>query len=200
MAQKSLPKWIVIISDLISGEYYGRNNKRKQLRSNNLKGIALSGTFKSNYKVYACIVAFLFLWLVIAPFEFREFRLSRILHPLLWIATGIAGVWLLQNKQYKQIRVKLIILFGLYLLLTCWFLFSSIFCSLGKGSVVYVNKKNRSNIIICRPYACFLTSDDCEYFISWSITGNLRWTRKLSGSRFDTAKWERFKDSAKNKY
>jgi hypothetical protein len=156
--------------------------------------------FKSNTKWYVYAIAFVFLWIVISSFEYGDFRFSRIMHPLLWIALGMAGIWLLRNKRYKPIRVKLVILFGIYLLVTCWFLFSSVFCGSAEGRIVYVNKKNRSNTIICRRYACFLTTDDCEYFNSWTIAGDLRWSRKLYSNQFDTTKWERFNDVSKNKY
>jgi hypothetical protein len=144
--------------------------------------------FKSINKGYVYTLAFVFLWIVLSSFEYRDFRFSGMIHPLLWIALGIAGIWLIRNKRYKPIRVKLVILFGIYLLVTCWFLFSRVFCKSEEGRIVYVNKKNRSNTIICRRYACFLTDSDCEYFISWTIAGDLRWTRKLYSNQFDTSK------------
>jgi hypothetical protein len=156
--------------------------------------------FKSWNKVFAGIIAFIFLWVIVSSFEYRGFRFSRILHPLLWIALGMAGLWLIRNKRYKPVRIKLVILFGIYLLVTCWLLVGIVFCRSEEGRIVYINKKNRSNTIICRPYACFLTTDDCEYFKSWTIAGDLRWTRKLYNSQFDTVKWERFNDVSKNKY
>jgi hypothetical protein len=156
--------------------------------------------FKSNNKLYVCLIAFVFLWVIASSFEYRDFRFSRILHPLLWTALGIVGLWLIRKKRYQPIRKKLVILFCLYLLISCWFLGSSVICRSEEGKIVYVNKKNRSNIIICRPYACFLTTGDCDYFNSWTIVGNLRWTRKLYTSKFDTTKWEPFNDESKNKY
>lgn len=149
--------------------------------------------FKPHSKVYAYIMIFLLLWIVVSSFEYGDFRFAKVLHPLLWILIGLTGVWLLRNNGYKPIRIKLIILFGIYLLATCWFLFSGVFCKSGDGRVVYVNKKNRANTIICRSYSCFLTDDDCEYYSRWKIAGDLRWSRKVYKTKFDSTEWERFK-------
>ena len=156
--------------------------------------------FNPGKKAYAAAIIFIFLWFVISPIEYGNFRFSSIWNPLLWGVSGAALLWLLNNKRYKPIRVKLIVLSGIYLLVSCWSLFNSVFCRYGEESIVYVNKKNRANVVICRPYACFLTSDDCGYLISWTIAGDLRWTRKLYKIKFDAAKWERYYDASKNKY
>jgi hypothetical protein len=148
--------------------------------------------FKLTYKWYVYAIFMVFLLLVVAPFEYGSFRFKTVINPVIWIIPGIICLRLLRNKKYKHIQVKLIILFGIYILVTGFFLFSSVFCKYtDEDSVCYVNKKNKSLTIVRRGYSCYLTTEDYEYYKCWTIIGNLKWKTKIDYSKVDTTKWER---------
>jgi hypothetical protein len=148
--------------------------------------------FKLPYKWYVYAISIVLL-LVVAQLEYRNFRFKTIINPVIWTLLGVVCLRLLRNKSYNHIRVKLIILLGIYIIFTGAFLCNSVFCKYADEDwILYKNKKNKSLTIVCRRYSCYLTTEDYEYYKCWTIIGDLKWTTKIGYSKVDTTKWERF--------
>lgn len=150
--------------------------------------------FKSVKKWLVYITVIVFLLVIAGQLEYGNFRFKSIIHPLFWIALGIACIRLLRNKRYRHIQVKLIILFGIYLLISCFLLLGVVLCGSSENTILYVNKKNRSNTIFYRSYSCFQTTGDFEYYKSWNLIGELRWVVKKETREVDSREWEPYND------
>jgi predicted membrane protein len=148
--------------------------------------------FRSVKKWLVYITVIVFLLVIIGHLEYRDFRFKTIIHPMFWIALGIACIRLLRNKMYRHIQVKLIILFGIYLLISCFLLLRMVLCGSTESSILYVNKKNRSNTIFYRSYSCYQTTGDLEYYKSWNLIGELKWVVKKDTREVDSSEWEQY--------
>ena len=142
-------------------------------------------------KWYILTLCLAVLLVIAIPLEYGSFRFKTVVFPILWITLGVTGIKLISNKQNRYMVVKLIIAFGIYVLLTLYFLFTLTFCRTGESRVWYVHKENPSVNLICRSFECYMTSGPCTLYKSRKIIGKLRWTIKFSDNVVDTTKWQK---------
>lgn len=140
--------------------------------------------------VYITVIAFLLV--IVGHLEYRDFRFKTIINPIFWVTLGVACIRLLRNKRYRHIRVMLIILFGVYVLISCFLLLRTVLCGSSESIILYVNKKNRSNTIFYRSYSCYQTTGDIEYYKSWNLIGELKWVMKKDRREGDSGEWEQY--------
>jgi hypothetical protein len=148
--------------------------------------------FRPVKKWLVYITVIFFLLVIVGHLEYGNFRFKTIINPIFWVSFGIAGIRLLRNKRYRHIRVKLIILFGIYVFISCFLLLRMVLCGSGESRILYVNKKNRSNTIFYRSYSCYLTTDEFEYFKSWNLIGDLKWVMKKDTREVESGEWEQY--------
>ena len=133
-----------------------------------------------------CLAAMLFLF---APLEDGSFRFKTVLYPGIWITLGFIVLRPLKDKRNRHFVVKLIIAFGIYVLLTFFFLFRMVFCASEDHGVWYVSKENPSISLICHSFECYQTTGQCTFYKSYKIIGKLRWTTKYADDKVDLSKW-----------
>jgi hypothetical protein len=143
--------------------------------------------------VYITVIVFLLV--IVCQLEYGNFRFKTIIHRMFWIALGISCIRLLRKKKYRHIQVELSILFGIYLLISCFLLLRMVFCGSGESRILYVNKKNPSNTIFYRSFSCYQTTDDLEYYKSWNLIGELKWVVKKDTREVDLSEWEPYKEN-----
>ena len=119
--------------------------------------------------------------------EYDNFKLSRIIYPLICISLPFVLQYLLSELYLKvsHIIISTLVYIGI---ISLSYLFS-LFCAWSDDLLLYKNKKNKSLLIVCRTYDCYGTDEDCHLYKVKKITKHIKWVTKFEEKKVDSTKW-----------
>jgi hypothetical protein len=147
----------------------------------------MQSIFKPSVKKVLAVLIFFLVLFIFLPLEYDKIKAKTFIYPIMW--TGMGYIVFKAFRRKSNIQITLLILLGIIgLFYTITHIIG--FCAWGSNGTLYINKKNKSNRIVCRTYDCLGTAEGCRLFEVRRITEHIKWVTNFDEQPIDTTKWQ----------
>lgn len=124
--------------------------------------------------------------------EVDSLALKSVIDCILWLSIPGFLYKFMEGQTSVYRDMLMIVIFGIYILATCFLGLRFVLCADRNVNVEYVSKHNKSVVVIRRGFVCMGTEDDYYLVKCRDLTGRIMWITAFNENPVDTSLWQKF--------